>query len=153
QKRKPGNESYAGNAILSSAMKTDDLAWRNIRVSRNIIDVERELRIITYRDFDGLRSWSCALAGVHEPGHSRANARRQPVEHFVLRFTRFRNAIWVVENCHACVSRCKLDDAGNLGVLKLLKCPENHVQRLLRLIIESLAHTDDQRAISERNDF
>ena len=37
--------------------------------------------------------------------------------------------------------------------MKLLKCAKDCVQRLLRRIVESLAHTNDQSGISEGNDF
>ena len=60
QKWKSGNKSNAGDAIVSGAVKTDDVFWRNIRTSRHIIDIERELRVIA----DGIstkRTWGRAV--------------------------------------------------------------------------------------------
>ena len=37
--------------------------------------------------------------------------------------------------------------------MKLLKCAEDCVQRLLRRIVEPLAHTNDHSGLSEGNNF
>ena len=86
-------------------------------------------------------------------GYSSANARRQPIENLVRFFSVFGDWNRIEKDCDACVGRREFNYTGNGGVLKLLKCAKNCVQCLLRRIIESLAHTNDQSGISEGNDF
>src|SRR5262245_2926712 len=106
QKRKPWNKSYAGDAILSSAMKIDDFAWGDIRASRNIIDIECEFRIIIADgDLDPVyvRSCSCAPpAAVRALDYSNSNVRRKPIEDLGRRFSCLGNSNRVEENCDAC---------------------------------------------------
>src|SRR5262249_18514111 len=156
QKWKSGNKSNAGDAIVSGVVKTDDVIWRNIRASRHIIDIERELRVIADWDFHqahmGLSSFAASAAfGVC--GYSSANARRQRVEHFFRCFSRLGDGSRVEENCDARVSRREFNYAGDGGALKLLKCAEDFVQRFLGCILELIAYTDDQRGISKGNNF
>jgi hypothetical protein len=156
QKWKSGNKPYAGYAILSAAVKPDDFTWRDTGASRNIIDVEREFRIIADWNFDQADTalCSCAVpAAVSARGYSSANARRQPIEHLVRCFSVFGDWNRIEEDCDACVGRREFNYTGDGGVLKLLKCAKNCVQCLLRRIIESLAHTNDQSGISEGYDF
>src|SRR5205814_4773344 len=104
------NKSYAGHAILSRAVKTDDFACRDIRASRYIIDVEGEFRIVADRDFNGLRRRSYLAAGFPDSSYSSANARRHGIEHVVRCFSRLGDDNRAEKNGDACVSRREFND-------------------------------------------
>ena len=92
-------------------------------------------------------------SGQGARGYNFTNTRRQPLEHLVRRFSSSGDSNWVEKNGDACVSRCKLDNSGDVCASKLLKCPKNRVQCFLRRIVESVADANDQRRISEGNDL
>src|SRR5207244_604931 len=113
QEWKSGNKSYAGNTVLSAAMKPDDFTWRDSRASRDIIDVEREFRIIADWNFDQAYAALCSYAvpaavirlrrsslrsrfggvdgygGQGARGYSSAYACRQPIENLARFFSLF----------------------------------------------------------------
>src|SRR5206468_12359204 len=166
QKWKSGNKSYAGDTILSRAVKTDDFARRRLRASGNVINVDCELSVITDWNFEQAHTRRCTAAmpaavirlrrgysGQGARGYNSTNTRRQPLEHLVRRFSSFDDSSWVEKNRDACVSRCKLDNSGDVCASKLLKCAEDRVQYFLRRVLEALAQADDERGISEGNDF
>src|SRR5205814_9790123 len=98
QNWKAGTGYVAGDRILSRAVKTDHFASRDIRASRNLVDVEREFRIIADGNFNGSRRRSHLAARVSDPGYSSANARRQPTKHVVRCFNRLGHRNRVKEN-------------------------------------------------------
>src|SRR5262249_14742642 len=156
QKWESGNKSYAGDAILSHAVKTDNFLRRDIRASRNIIDIQCEFRIIADWNFDQARTGPCssaAPAAVSARGYSSMNSLDKPIEHLAWCFSRFGHGDRIKENRDARIRRRELDDTGNLRALKLLKGAEDSVQCFLGSILESVAHTKDQRGIAEGNNF
>src|SRR5437016_2167827 len=155
QKWKSGNKSYAGDTILSRAVKTDDFARRRLRASGNVINVECELSVITDWNFEQAYTRRCTAAmpaAVSTRGYNSTNTRRQPLEHLVRRFSSFDDRNWVEKNRDACVSRCKLDNSGDVCASKLLKCAEDCIQYFLRRVLEALAHADNERGISKGDD-
>jgi hypothetical protein len=122
-------QTDAGYAI-STAVKPDDFTWRDSRASRNMIDVEREFRIIADWNFDQAYTalCSCAVpAASSARGYSSANARRQPIEHLVRCFSGFGDWNRIEKDCDACVRRREFNYTGDGGVLKLLKCAKDCV--------------------------
>src|SRR2546429_7094096 len=88
QKWKSGNKSYAGDTILSRAVKTDDFARRRLRASGNVINVGCELPVIADWNFEQAYTRRCTAAmpaAVGTSSYHSTHTRRQPLEHPVRR--------------------------------------------------------------------
>ena len=105
QEWKSGNESDAAHSVFSRTMKIDNLLCRDLRMSRDVIEVGSKLRIVAHWNFNSSRRRSPGPAGLGNTGYSRANSRREPLE-FVFRCNaRFCDGDRIKENCDAGISR------------------------------------------------
>ena len=116
-------------------------------------DVDREFWVVANGYFN--QTWSNrASAAIAPRGREyAANFCCQPLEHLFSCPARFGDGDRIEENCDARVSWSDFNHAGNGNLSQLLKCAKNLTQRFFWRVFESLAHSHDQRAISERNDF
>ena len=134
-------------------MKIDNFARGNFCVLGHSSDVDREFWVVTNGDFN--QTWSNrASAAIAPRGREyAANFCCQPLEHLLSCTARFGDGDRIEENSDTGIGRRELNDAWDGRTLKSSKCAEDFVQRSFGRVFESLAHSHDQRAISERNDF
>src|SRR5215471_11430670 len=100
-----------------------------------------------------MRGTRCGPAATTPGNRSNraSNSRRESVEDPFRCTTRFENDDRIEENCNTVISRGKFNYARNRRALKQLKQSQHFVQRLFRRILKLVAHSHDQRGISERN--
>ena len=133
-------------------MKINDFFCRDLRVSRNVIEVWTKLGVVADWNLDQAYIAFCsspASAAVRGRGYHTLNSLVQPVERSIRLPACFSSLQWVAEDCDASVSWCDFSNAGNSRTSELLKHLQDFVQCFLGRVFESLAHANDQRGISE----
>ena len=78
-----------------------------------------------------------------------ANSFCQPIEQLAGFSAHFRDDDRIKENCDAGISRREVNNAGNSGIAKQVKCTEDLVQRFLRRILKLVADTHNESGISK----
>src|SRR6267378_6679927 len=150
-KGKSGNEPDAGHSIISRTVEIDHFLCRDLRMSRDFIEIGRELWIVADWNFNSSRRGTAAPSALENC--SSANSRRQPIEYVACCSACFGDVDRIEKNGDARVSRRKFDDARNGSASQLLKRLEDLVQRFLGRILKLLAYAHDECRISQGNNF